>query len=66
MGDIIAKNRRIPEENLARWIQRITECKNSGLTTQEWCTENGIGIKRYYYWHSKIRKKNGGATISDL
>ena len=22
----------------------------------QWCEENGIGIKSYYYWHNKIRK----------
>lgn len=40
----------------ALWAKRIAECKNSGLHTQEWCDENGINIKTYYYWHKKIHK----------
>lgn len=43
-------------DSIALWTKRITECKTSGMTTSEWCTENGIGIKTYYYWHKKIHK----------
>ena len=43
-------------EMIAMWTERITECKNSGLSAQEWCSENEINVKTYYYWHSKIRK----------
>lgn len=43
-------------ETFALWTQRITDCKSSGKLTSEWCTENGINVKRYYYWHNKIRK----------
>ena len=38
------------------WAGRIRECKNSDMHTAEWCAENGINIKTYYYWHNKIRK----------
>ena len=43
-------------ESIAIWTKRISECKSSGMPTQEWCTANGINIKTYYYWHNKIHK----------
>lgn len=43
-------------ESFALWTQRITDCKSSGKLTSEWCAENGINVKTYYYWHNKIRK----------
>ena len=43
-------------EMIALWTQRIAECKNSGISSQEWCEQNGIHIKTYYYWHNKIHK----------
>ena len=48
--------RRNNPEVIALWSQRITECKNSGISAQEWCEQNGINIKTYYYWHNKIHK----------
>ena len=48
--------RRHNPETVALWTRRITECKNSGKLTGDWCTENGINIKTYYYWHNKIHK----------
>ena len=38
------------------WTKRITDCKNSGLRTPDWCAENKINVKTYYYWHNKIHK----------
>ena len=54
MGNLIV--RKNTPEALALWTQRITDCKNSGKTTPEWCAEKGINVKTYYYWHNKIHK----------
>ena len=43
-------------EMIALWTERITECKSSGKHTPEWCSEHGINVKTYYYWHNKIHK----------
>ena len=43
-------------DDVALWSKRITDCKNSGMRPGEWCEENGINVKTYYYWHNKIRK----------
>ena len=38
------------------WGERISRCRESGESVTQWCEENGIGIKSYYYWHNKLRK----------
>lgn len=39
------------------WAERIRQCRESGLTVSEWCSENGINLKTYYYHLRKLRKK---------
>lgn len=34
-----------------------TMLRESGLTVSEWCRENNINLKTYYYHLRKIRKK---------
>lgn len=36
--------------------ERIRQCSESGLTVSEWCRENGINLKTYYYHLRKLRK----------
>ena len=38
------------------WLDIIHQCRESGQSNSQWCTENGISIKSYYYWLAKIRK----------
>lgn len=44
------------------WLDIIHRCRESGLSNTQWCEENGISIKSYYYWLAKIRKM----AIEDL
>ena len=39
-------------DDVALWSKRISDCKNSGMRPGEWCAENGINVKTYYYWHN--------------
>ena len=48
--------RRNNPETIALWTERISDCKDSGKRTPEWCAEHGINVKTYYYWHNKIHK----------
>lgn len=41
----------------AEWTEIIRKCSESGLTVSEWCRENGINLKTYYYHLRKIRKE---------
>lgn len=42
--------------NIQEWLEVIHRCRDSGLTNKQWCEENGISLKSYYYWLAKIRK----------
>ena len=39
------------------WAQQVWECQQSGLTVRQWCEENGIGIKTYYYRRKRVREE---------
>lgn len=41
---------------LQHWLVVIHQCRASGMTNQEWCEQNGVSLKSYYYWLAKIRK----------
>jgi hypothetical protein len=45
------------EYNLKLWISRICDCRSSGKSVRDWCSDNGIGIKTYYYWMRKIKQE---------
>lgn len=42
--------------NIQKWLEIIHQCRDSGLSNQQWCEENDISLKSYYYWLAKIRK----------
>lgn len=39
------------------WTSRIQECRTSNQTVSDWCSENDISIKSYYYWMRKIKSE---------
>ncbi len=39
------------------WTDRIKECRTSGMTVADWCEQNNIGVKNYYYWMRKIKRE---------
>ena len=39
---------------MAEWAERITECRNSGLSVRSWCLQNGISEPTYYKWQKKL------------
>ena len=56
------------------WLKVIKECRASGLTNRDWCEQNNIHLKQYYYWIAKVRKmaledlprKENGSSLSSL
>jgi transposase-like protein len=38
-----------------QWLDIITACNASGLTKEEWCAQNGINTKTFYYWQRQLR-----------
>ena len=51
---------------LGLWISRIKECRCSGMTVQQWCDQQHIGVKTYYYWMRKIKRQLLDASLPDL
>lgn len=35
-------------QKLLEWSQRVTECRESGMTVKDWCKANGIAVSTYY------------------
>ena len=36
------------------WVERITECRSSGMSVRAWCREHEISEKTYYYWQRRL------------
>lgn len=41
-------------QKMAEWAARITACRNSGLSVQEWCRANDICTQTYYRWQKRL------------
>lgn len=39
---------------MALWAERISECRNSGLSVKTWCRGKGICEATYYKWQKKM------------
>ena len=42
---------------LQEWNRQIEEQKSSGLSVQEWCKQNKINLKTYYYHLRRVREE---------
>lgn len=40
------------------WAAIVAECNGSQMTKQEWCRQNDVNIKSFYYWQRKLRKES--------
>jgi putative transposase len=41
---------------LRHWTEKISQCRNSGMTVKAFCESQNINIKNYYYWQRKVRE----------
>ena len=44
------------EIKLAQWVEMIRQRNESGLIVTDWCKQNGIHIKTYYYRLKRMRQ----------
>ena len=42
------------EQRMALWSERVSACRSSELSVKQWCLENEINEKTYYYWQRKL------------
>ena len=45
------------EIRLREWSEQIERQQNSGMSVEQWCVENGIKPKTYYYRLRRVREK---------
>jgi len=41
------------------WRARLVECSNSGLPITEFCRQNDLNPRKYYYWKVQIERADG-------
>lgn len=46
-----------PRRTANEQYQLIMECRNSGLSDYQWCTEHDINPGTFYNWVKRLRKK---------
>ena len=55
MADVLATRE---EYRIQEWTGVYQRCKESGLTNREFCRQNGIAEKTFYYWLKKLRERS--------
>ena len=53
------------ESMINTWRERVMECKTSGLTVAEWCEQNHINKKTYFYWQKPVLDHEINTMIPD-
>ena len=49
---------------IEEWAQIISQCRSSGMSNREFCRQNGIPEKKFYYWLRKLREKASEGEIT--
>ena len=45
------------EVRTQEWFGIIQACNASGQTKRQWCAENGVSERKFFYWQKKIREQ---------
>ncbi len=53
------------EMRMKHWMQIIAQRQNSGLLVKDFCEQQDIPIKQYYYWQHKIRLRFASAQAPE-
>ena len=48
------------------WSQRVAACRSSGVPVRQWCQENGVAEKTYYYWQRRLFEAAKAAAEPDF
>lgn len=54
------------EQKLEEWKKIIESAGSSGKTVQEWCDENNINTRNFYYWRKKLREMESGTQFYEV
>ncbi len=54
MNEITRKKKEVKS---AQWADMVRNRNESGLTVTDWCKQNGVNLKTYYYRLKRIRQQ---------
>ena len=60
------------QQKLGEWAERVSACRNSGLSVRAWCQENGVSEQTYYRWQRRLyelaqeEREGGFAEITPI
>ena len=58
MGKVSSEIRTVKRQlMLEEWEKQVIDCRSSGLNVQDWCTQNGVNPKTYYYHLRRVREE---------
>lgn len=53
---------------LARWKEKIADCRGRGMSVEKWCAEQRVSKTTYYRWErelfGKVQKPKDGTALS--
>ena len=49
--------REVRNVQMQGWAHQIDDCEGSGLSVRDWCEENGVSPKTYYYHRKRVREE---------
>ena len=52
-------DRKTSSYRMAYWKKIVLEANSSGMLKKDWCSQNGISTKSFYYWQKRIRESEG-------
>jgi len=52
-----AMDQNVYELRLNRWEKLIQKASTCGQSKKQWCVDNGVSIKQFYYWQRKVRHR---------
>ena len=54
------------EIRIRGWIDIIQAANNSSLSKRQWCEQNNINRRQFYYWQKKVRDYLIENTVGDI
>ena len=60
------------QQKLGEWAERVSTCRNSGVSVRAWCQENGVSEQTYYRWQRRLyelaqeEREGGFAEITPI
>lgn len=57
-------DQQVHDIRIENWKHLIMEANTSSLTKREWCRQNSINPKTFYYWQRKLRQIEAEKVLS--